>query len=73
MTYFRIQKLKIYRCFNRKKMNAEEMERKRQQMLENARWRDEQRVANVERYKKEDDAEKESLSKERSEESTFVK
>ena len=42
------------------------MERKRQEMLENARWRDEQRAANVKKYKEQADNENKESSKSKS-------
>eukprot|EP00794_Sanderia_malayensis_P017331 gene17331-19064_t len=40
-----------------RKMNAEELERKRKEMTENAKWRDDQRSKNVKQYKLEDEKE----------------
>ena len=51
----------IVLCQSRK-LTAEERERKLREMMDNAKWRDEQRITNVQRYKHEEDKEKESLS-----------
>lgn len=48
----------------KKKLTTEEMERRREEMMSNAKWRDQQRSTNVERYKDEDTKEEESLFKE---------
>ena len=40
-----------------------EMEKKRLEMMENARWRDEQREQNVERYRAEAEKERKMLEK----------
>ncbi|XP_034230514.1 pre-mRNA-splicing factor CWC25 homolog [Thrips palmi] len=45
----------------RVKLSEEEKERRRQEMLQNASWRDKEREANVKRYRKEDDREKKEL------------
>ncbi|MGH0186172.1 UNVERIFIED_CONTAM: hypothetical protein FKN15_020537 [Acipenser sinensis] len=42
-----------------KKLSAEELERRRREMMDFARWRDEERVNNIKRYKKEEEEEKE--------------
>ena len=48
-------------CHDRK-LTAEERERKLQEMMDNAKWREEQRSRNVEQYKQEDDKESSRLS-----------
>lgn len=45
----------------RVKLSEEEKERRRQEMLQNASWRDKEREENVKRYRKEDDREKQQL------------
>ncbi|XP_078453965.1 pre-mRNA-splicing factor CWC25 homolog isoform X2 [Lampetra fluviatilis] len=40
------------------KLSAEELEKRREEMMQNAKWRDEQRVANVNRYRQEDEHER---------------
>ncbi|XP_026519043.1 pre-mRNA-splicing factor CWC25 homolog [Terrapene carolina triunguis] len=42
-----------------RKLSAEELERKRQEMLENAKWREEERANNVRRHRKEEERERE--------------
>ena len=48
------------------------MERRRVEMMENARWRDEQRERNVRRFREEEAKEKEALEKQGSS-SDFLK
>ncbi|KAJ6660545.1 hypothetical protein lerEdw1_017542 [Lerista edwardsae] len=40
-----------------RKLSAEELERKRQEMMENAKWREEERANNVSRHRKEEERE----------------
>ncbi|XP_069490798.1 pre-mRNA-splicing factor CWC25 homolog [Ambystoma mexicanum] len=42
-----------------RKLTAEELERKRREMMDNAKWREEERANNVMKYKQEDEKEKE--------------
>lgn len=46
---------------DRVKLSDEEKERRRQEMLQNASWRDKEREENVKRYRKEEDREKQQL------------
>ncbi|XP_006638445.2 pre-mRNA-splicing factor CWC25 homolog [Lepisosteus oculatus] len=41
-----------------KRLSAEELERRRREMMDFARWRDEERAGNVERYREEEEQEK---------------
>ncbi|XP_066485090.1 pre-mRNA-splicing factor CWC25 homolog [Tiliqua scincoides] len=41
-----------------RKLSAEELERKRQEMMENAKWREEERANNVSRHRKEEERER---------------
>lgn len=41
-----------------RKLSAEELERKRQEMLENARWREEERLSTLKRHAREDERER---------------
>ncbi|KAL8587719.1 hypothetical protein ACOMHN_020937 [Nucella lapillus] len=47
----------------KKKLTAEEREKKLQEMMDDAKWHDEQRTKNVQRYKKDDEKEASHLSK----------
>uniref|UniRef100_A0A8C3X9M1 CWC25 factor n=1 Tax=Cyanoderma ruficeps TaxID=181631 RepID=A0A8C3X9M1_9PASS len=42
-----------------RKISAEELERKRQEMMENAKWREEERANNLRRHRKEEELERE--------------
>lgn len=42
-----------------RKISAEELERKRQEMMENAKWREEERVNNLRKHRKEEERERE--------------
>lgn len=41
-----------------KKLSAEELERKRREMMDNAKWREEERANNVQKYKQEEEKER---------------
>ncbi|XP_042330988.1 pre-mRNA-splicing factor CWC25 homolog [Sceloporus undulatus] len=41
-----------------RKLSAEELERRRQEMMENAKWREEERMNNVKRHRKEEERER---------------
>uniref|UniRef100_H2ZX31 CWC25 spliceosome associated protein homolog n=1 Tax=Latimeria chalumnae TaxID=7897 RepID=H2ZX31_LATCH len=41
-----------------RKLTAQELEQRRREMMENAKWREEERVANIQRYKKEEEKER---------------
>lgn len=41
-----------------RKLSAEELERKRQEMMENAKWREEERLNTLKRHAKEDERER---------------
>lgn len=42
-----------------RKISPEELERKRQEMMENAKWRDEERANNLRKHRKEEELERE--------------
>lgn len=42
-----------------RKISPEELERKRQEMMENAKWREEERANNLRKHRKEEELEKE--------------
>ena len=50
--------IQIYR-----KLTAEEKKARLEEMMENAKWREDQRTQNVKRYKKEDTREEENQQK----------
>ena len=50
--------------FPYRKLTKEDMERKRRQMMENAKWRDEQREKNVKTYKERDEREEAQMKEE---------
>uniref|UniRef100_A0A8C8R625 CWC25 spliceosome associated protein homolog n=1 Tax=Pelusios castaneus TaxID=367368 RepID=A0A8C8R625_9SAUR len=54
-----------------RKISAEELERKRKEMLENAKWREEERANNVRRHRKEEEQERE-LEKLKSRDGKFL-
>lgn len=41
-----------------RKLSAEELERKRQEMMENAKWREEERLNTLKKHAKEDERER---------------
>lgn len=45
--------------YTNRKISAEELERKRQEMMENAKWREEERVNNLKKHRKEEELERE--------------
>ncbi|XP_072927867.1 pre-mRNA-splicing factor CWC25 homolog isoform X2 [Hemitrygon akajei] len=49
------------------KLSAEELERKRLEMMENAKWRDQVRQCNIKRYKEEDEMEQEREKRDKGE------
>ena len=57
----------------RRKLSAEEMERRRAEMMSDAKWRDEQRATNIERYRKEDDHEKKKIKEQLGKEADFIR
>ncbi|XP_059812653.1 pre-mRNA-splicing factor CWC25 homolog [Hypanus sabinus] len=50
-----------------RKLSAEELERKRLEMMENAKWRDQVRQCNIKRYKEEDEMEQEREKRDKGE------
>jgi len=57
----------------RRKLMPKEMEEKRQQMLNNAKWREEQRNKNMQKYKKEENYENQLEEQSRSSGALFLK
>uniref|UniRef100_A0A8D0HR72 CWC25 spliceosome associated protein homolog n=1 Tax=Sphenodon punctatus TaxID=8508 RepID=A0A8D0HR72_SPHPU len=54
-----------------RKLSAKELERKRQEMMENAKWREEERANNVRKHQKEEERERE-LEKQNSHDRKFI-
>ena len=54
--------LPLYTLRTDRKLSRDEMERRRQEMMRNAKVRDEQRETNVKRYRDDDAREEEQLS-----------
>lgn len=46
-------------CHPNRKISPEELERKRQEMMENAKWREEERANNLRKHRKEEELERE--------------
>lgn len=46
-------------CHPNRKISLEELERKRQEMMENAKWREEERANNLRKHRKEEELERE--------------
>jgi hypothetical protein len=44
-------------CVHNRKLSAEELERKRHEMMENAKWREEERLNILKRHAREDEQE----------------
>ena len=61
-----------YFIHTNRKLSSKEMDRRRQEMMENARWRDEQRETNIAKYREEDEKE-EKNSKQKDTSSSFLK
>lgn len=57
----------------RKKMDEETLKRLRDEMMNDATWRNEQRATNIEKYKKQDEKEREKLRKGEGKEASFLK
>ena len=55
--------LNIILLFIDRKLTAEEKKRRLEEMMDNAKWREDQRKQNVKRYEKEDKTEEESQKK----------
>ena len=45
--------------YTNRKISPEELERKRQEMMENAKWREEERANNLRKHRKEEELERE--------------
>ncbi|KAG1714935.1 SOSS complex subunit B1 [Nymphon striatum] len=57
---FKVEKPKVYKPEPRKKLSTEEIDKRRKEMMSNAKWRDDQRSKNVQKYREEAAKEREN-------------
>ena len=69
---FAMKKSQANQSSTSRKMTEEERERRLAEMMDNAKWRDEQRGQNVKRYKEEDEAEAKQIAQNTEKGASFV-